>query len=69
MKKKKYDTSVVMLYLVGREHLLPKNFRKQIPYSTIASWRRIDYSTYIGHEFRIFFEDHADYLAGSNFFG
>ncbi|MCU7552859.1 DDE-type integrase/transposase/recombinase [Chitinophagaceae bacterium LB-8] len=63
MKKKKYDTSVVMLYLIGKEYLLPKEFRKQIPYSTIASWRKIDYCSYIGHEYRIFFEEMADYLA------
>lgn len=62
MKKKKYDTSVVMLYLIGKEHLLPREFRQQIPYSTIASWRRIDYSTYIGQEFHVFFEDRTDYL-------
>lgn len=63
MKKKKYDTSVVMLYLIGKEHLLPKEFRKKIPYSTVASWRRIDYGSYIGQEYRIFFEDRTDYLA------
>jgi transposase InsO family protein len=63
MKKKKYDTSVVMLYLIGKEHLLPREFRRKIPYSTVASWRRIDYDSYIGQEYRIFFEDRTDYLA------
>jgi hypothetical protein len=43
MKKKKYDTSVVMLYLLGQEKLLPKEFRKEIPYSTVSSWRKVNY--------------------------
>jgi hypothetical protein len=29
MKKKKYDTSVVMHYLIGKEHLLPREFHKK----------------------------------------
>jgi hypothetical protein len=29
MKKKKYDTSIVMLYLLGQEKMLPKEFRKE----------------------------------------
>lgn len=62
MKKKKYDTSVVMLYLIGKEHLLPREFRSKIPYNTIASWRRMEYTSNIGQEFRIFFEDRTDYL-------
>lgn len=62
MKRKKYDSSVVMLYLLGREHCLPKDFRKQIPASTICSWRKVDYSTYLGHEFRFFFEEHFDHV-------
>ena len=54
--KNKYDTSVVFLYAMGKEHLLPYHFRKQIPYSTIADWRKNDYSQYLGHEFRYFFD-------------
>ncbi|MDP3557665.1 MAG: integrase core domain-containing protein [Bacteroidota bacterium] len=54
--KNKYDTSVVFLYAMGKEHLLPYHFRKQIPYSTIADWRKNDYSQYLGHEFRFFFD-------------
>jgi len=55
--KQKYDSSVVYLYATGRENLLPRSFRKQIPYTTIATWRRTDYSSYIGHEFRSFFDE------------
>ena len=55
--KNKYDSSVVFLYATGKEHLLPIEFRRQIPYSTICSWRQADYSEYLGHEFRYFFEN------------
>lgn len=62
MKKRKYDTAVVLLYLIGRENLLPSGFRKTIPYSTISTWRKSDYTSYIGHEFRHLFIEHSDYL-------
>lgn len=55
--KQKYDSSVVYLYATGNEGLLPKEFRQQIPYTTIASWRKTDYSSYIGNEFRYFFDE------------
>ncbi len=53
-----YDSAVVFLYATGRERLLPVKFRRTIPYATIAGWRQTDYSKYIGHEFRRYF-DHA----------
>ncbi len=55
--KNKYDSSIVFLYATGNEHLLPEEFRKQIPYTTIFGWRRTDYDKYLGHEFRYFFDD------------
>lgn len=55
--KNKYDTAVVFLYATGNEHLLPEEFRKQIPYTTIFGWRRTDFGKYLGHEFRYFFDD------------
>jgi hypothetical protein len=33
MKKKKYDTSAAMVYLLKQKHLLPPEFRKKIAYS------------------------------------
>ena len=57
MLRKKYDTSVVFLYAMGKEKFLPAEFRKNIPYTTISSWRKIDYSKYTGHEFRYFFDE------------
>jgi hypothetical protein len=58
--RKKYDTSVIFLYAVGRENLLPSEFRNQIPYSTISTWRSLDYSKFFGHEFRYFFDEAFD---------
>lgn len=58
--KNKYDTAVVFLYATGNEHLLPEEFRKQIPYTTIFGWRRTDFGKYLGHEFRYFFDDSFD---------
>jgi hypothetical protein len=55
--KNKYDSSVVFLYLMGKEELLPHSFRKKIPYSTISSWRKTDSSSFMGHEFRYFFNE------------
>lgn len=50
--RKAYDSTVVFLYATGREHILPLKFRRSIPYSTIRSWRKTDYSKFIGSEFR-----------------
>lgn len=55
--KNKYDTSVVFLYATGNEHVLPLDFRKKIPYTTISTWRKTDYSQYLGNEFRSFFDE------------
>lgn len=57
MIKKKYDSSVVFLYATGNENLLPEDFRKKIPYSTISTWRKTNFENYIGHEFRYLFTD------------
>ena len=62
MKKKKYDTSVVMLYLLAQEKLLPKEFRKTIPYSTISSWRKTPFENYEGSQFRFLFDDNWDVI-------
>lgn len=54
--KNKYDTSVVFLYSIGKEHLLPAEFRRKIPHSTIYNWRKFNYGEYLGNEFRLFFD-------------
>lgn len=60
--KKKYDSSVVFLYATGNEHLLPVEFRKKIPYSTISSWRKSDFGKYEGNQFRYLFDDSLQHL-------
>jgi hypothetical protein len=57
MLKNKYDTSLIFLYAIGKENLLPAEFRKQIPYSTISTWRKTNYSNYLGHEYRYHFDN------------
>src|SRR5689334_20463223 len=57
MKRHKYDSSVIFLYATGNEHLLPLEFRKKIPYTTISTWRKTDYSEYLGNEFRSYFDE------------
>jgi hypothetical protein len=42
--KNKYDTSVIFLYAIGKENVMPCEFRKQIPSSTISTWRKTNYS-------------------------
>jgi transposase InsO family protein len=51
--KNKYDTFMVWLYSQNKEHLIPENIRREIPYSTISGWRGLDYSSYVGHEVSI----------------
>ena len=60
MEKRKYDSSVIMLYLLGQEHLLPPEFRKTIPYSTISTWRKNSLTDFIGSEFRFLFDSNWD---------
>ena len=62
MKKKKYDTSVVMLYLLNQEHSLPKEFRQKIPYSTISSCWKSAYENYGGSQFRFLFDENWDVI-------
>lgn len=50
--RKAYDSAVIFLYATGRENILPLKFRRSIPYSTISSWRKTDYSRFIGSEYR-----------------
>ena len=50
-KRAKYHSSIVLLYLCHKEHLLPDQFRKSIPYSTAATWRKSSETSFVGHEF------------------
>jgi transposase InsO family protein len=50
--KNKYDTLLVWYYCEGKEELVPPHIRKLIPASTASTWRKTDFSTFIGHELR-----------------
>lgn len=51
-QRTKYDSVIPWLYHHGKEHLIPDDFRKTIPYSTISSWRNQNLKPYYGTEFR-----------------
>ncbi len=55
--RSKYDSLVVYLYSTRREHILPEHFRKSIPYTTISNWRKTNYSSFKGSEYREKFEE------------
>lgn len=48
----KYDSFVVEHFAFRKEHLLPKEFIKTIPYSTRSVWRNQDYDSYHGAHLR-----------------
>lgn len=50
--RSKYDSFIIYLYANGKESLLPEHFKKSIPHSTASTWRKIDYNSYLGQEFR-----------------
>ena len=52
--RKKYDSFLVWLYLNDKEKLIPKHIRKEVPSSTVSTWKNnIDYNSYFGHEVRV----------------
>ena len=61
MKRTTYDTAVVWLYANQKEHLLPEQFRNEIPSSTISDFRNRNYSKYHGHEHRHIIQHALDY--------
>jgi putative transposase len=48
----KYDSFVVAHFIFGKEHLLPKDFIKTIPYSTKSGWRNEKFENYFGSHLR-----------------
>lgn len=50
MNRNKYDSFLIWLYNQNKEHLIPKEVRDTIPYSTIYDWRNLNYSSYVGHQ-------------------
>lgn len=52
-----YDTTLVYLFILKKEHLLPLDLVNSIPYSTKASWRRYLKEKFIGHSQRTILEE------------
>lgn len=46
-----YHSYVVMLYAAGKEHLLPKEFRDSIPFSTQSAWRNVNAEKFYGYQY------------------
>lgn len=61
MKRTSYDTAIIWLYANNKEHLLPEEFRKQIPSSTISDFRNRNYSNYYGYQHRNIIQQALDY--------
>jgi putative transposase len=50
--RKTYDTLVITLFILGKEHILPIDFINSIPPSTRYGWRNSATEKFIGFEFR-----------------
>lgn len=56
-KRKKYDSTIPMLYSMRKEHLLPLHIQKEIPESTKSEWRYTPKESYFGYELRNGFDE------------
>jgi transposase InsO family protein len=59
----RYDTSLVCLYAIGREALIPQHLRARVPHSTASTWRTLDTALLVGHELRAFQGEAIDHYA------
>jgi len=59
----RYDTSLVCLYAIGREALIPQQLRARVPQSTASTWRTLDTALLVGHELRAFQGEAIDHYA------
>lgn len=50
--RRRYDTSISLLYILQKEHLLPETFRRSIPSSTSSGWRNEKQENFYGNEHR-----------------
>lgn len=50
-KRVKYHSQIAWLYNQEKENLLPMDFRKTIPTSTISEWRSSSFESYYGYEY------------------
>lgn len=55
--RSKYDFIIPFLYSLGKEDILPTEFRKSIPCTTVFGWRKESNLHYKGSEFRFLLQD------------
>jgi hypothetical protein len=60
--RSKYDTLIILLYHLKKEHVLADSFRETIPASTISGWRNADISSYKGYQYRDAFEETFNHM-------
>lgn len=51
-QRNKYDTFLVWLYINDKQHLVPEGIREIIPNSTVSTWRKTGFSSFVGSEVR-----------------
>lgn len=61
--RNRYDSSLICLYAMGKESMIPAHLREQVPYSTASTWRQVDMTLFVGHELRSFHSDALDHYA------
>ena len=61
--RQRYDSSLICLYALGKESLVPRQLRAQVPHSTASTWRGVDLSRFVGHELRGFHGEAIDHYA------
>jgi len=50
--RNRYDSSLICLYALGREQLVPAHLRERVPHSTASTWRGMDVTQFVGGELR-----------------
>lgn len=61
--RNRYDSSLICLYALGREAIVPQHVREQVPHSTASTWRHLDTTLFVGHELRDFHGEAIDHYA------
>ena len=59
----RYDTSLVALFALGKEQLVPGHLRALVPHSTASAWRKRDVTSLLGHELRAVHAEALDFHA------
>ena len=59
----RYDTSLITLFALGKEQLVPDHLRALVPHSTASAWRKRDVTSLLGHELRAVHAEALDFHA------